>query len=131
MEELTKESQAKTSKAKKTAAKESATSSILVKQLVGYKEKGSYLFDFSQNLGEGGVFVQTDALKEQGEAVHLSISLADSKKKIAVKGRVIWVQQPVAEHQGLIPGIGVQLESLSSEDWFTLANHTPTKTKTA
>ncbi len=103
---------------KKSPVKEQRqfTERIPIQLLVDYKAGGNYLFDFSHDLGEGGIFIQTESPKEQGDLVDLTFTLPDSKETISTRGKVIWVQNPVSGRSDLRAGMGVQFEAFSQED---------------
>ena len=88
---------------------------IPIESLTDYHTKiGSYLFDFSKNLGEGGVFVATQHLEATGHSVELSFTSGDHEK-LLIKGDVIWVQFPVDLREDVTTGMGVQLVATPSE----------------
>lgn len=89
---------------------------IPIQLLVDYKADGHYLFDFCKDLGQGGVFIETKKPKKHGSQLELTFTLPDSKETLSTTGRVIWVQQPIANRNDLTPGMGVQFESFSSDE---------------
>jgi type IV pilus assembly protein PilZ len=86
---------------------------IPIQLLVDYKSEGNYLFDFCKDLGAGGVFIQTTKPLTTGSTLDLTFTIPDSKETLTTKGRVIWVQNPVAERKDLTPGMGVQFDAFS------------------
>ena len=84
--------------------------------LVSYKEKGNYLFDFSQNLGEGGIFIETETPPAPGTSIDLMFTLPTRAETVSAKGKVIWVQPPVENRLDLHPGMGVQFVSFADND---------------
>lgn len=89
---------------------------IPVNLLVDYQSKeGHYLFDFCKDLGTGGVFIQTEAPLKQGEELDLTFTIPDSKKTLATKGKVMWVQPRVKDRPELMAGMGVQFVSFPKE----------------
>lgn len=107
---------------KKASGKEnrSAGTRIPIQLLVDYKADGNYLFDFCKDLGEGGVFIETKSPKKQGSELELTFTIPDSKQTVTTKGKVIWVQQPIAGREDLTPGMGIQFESFDTKDRKTL-----------
>ncbi len=90
---------------------------VEVKLLVDYRgANGNYLFDFCKDLGAGGIFIQTDAPLPQGSEINLTFSLPNSKKVLATKGTVIWVQEPIKDRNDLTPGMGIQFSNFASDD---------------
>ena len=108
---------------KKTRAKKDKRESgtrIPIQLLVDYKADGSYLFDFCRDLGEGGVFIETQSPKDQGSELELTFTIPDSKETLTTKGQVIWVQNPVEGRPDLVPGMGVQFKSFDTHARKTL-----------
>lgn len=87
---------------------------IPVQLLVDFQCNGNYLFDFCEDLGTGGIFIQTANPLEVGTTIDLTFTLPDSKATIQTKGRVIWVQ-PETTDAKRSSGMGVQFENFDSE----------------
>ena len=81
---------------------------VPVQLLVDYRSNGTYLFDFCQNLGSGGVFIETEKPLSTGAEVELTFTIPDSKETVHTRGKVIWVQSAVMGRADLTPGMGVQ-----------------------
>mgnify|MGYP001287212407 CR=1 FL=1 len=94
---------------------------IPVQMLVSYKGKGNYLFDFSKNLGEGGVFIATDNPPPTGSKIDLMFTLPSGNETIEAEGLVMWTQEPIAERQELNAGMGVQFTDFKKDDRKRLA----------
>ncbi len=88
---------------------------VSIQMLVDYKSNGHYLFDFCRDLGTGGVFIETAEPLETGADIDLVFTLPDSNETLETRGRVIWVQEEVAD-QKLVSGMGVQFTSFSHEN---------------
>lgn len=88
---------------------------VPIQLLVDYKANGNYLFDFCKDLGAGGVFIQTTKPLPTGSTIDLTFTIPDSKETLITKGKVIWVQDPVADRSDLTPGMGVQFDGFSGE----------------
>lgn len=70
-----------------------------------------YLFEYSSNLSQSGIFIQTDDPLSPGTHVHLQFSLPD-QHLIRTRGEVIWVNDDDESE----PGMGVKFLGLSLED---------------
>jgi len=70
-----------------------------------------YLFEYSSNLSQSGIFIQTDDPLSPGTHVHLQFSLPD-QHLIRTRGEVIWVNDDDESE----PGMGVKFLGLSVED---------------
>ena len=112
---MTKKSDSKSKKRTSSHAPEDdrTTQRVPIQLLVDYRANGSYLFDFCQNLGTGGVFIETEKPLNHGADVELTFTIPDSKETVHAKGKVIWVQSPVVGRQDLTPGMGVQFSDCS------------------
>lgn len=69
---------------------------------------------FSENLSDGGLFVQTYQARTIGDRVTLQFTLPDDDTPVVVRGVVRWVRA-FHEPSGTKPGVGVQFEGLSPE----------------
>lgn len=87
---------------------------VMVRALVDYESQNTYLYDYSENLSQGGIFIQTDNPLKIGELIDLKFSIPDIEKVFQIKGEVRWV-----EHQGnkQIPkGMGIEFKDLTEDD---------------
>jgi uncharacterized protein (TIGR02266 family) len=69
--------------------------------------------DFTRNINEGGVFIETDCPGEIDTVVHLRFRLPGAREALKVTGRVAWIE-PGAN--GKPEGMGVEFENLSERD---------------
>lgn len=74
----------------------------------------SYLFNYSL----GGVFIETDAPRDQGEKVELRVFLPDKGEAMEVSGEVTWNRKKAEETpEGRLPaGMGLKFLDLSKGD---------------
>jgi len=79
---------------------------------VDYSTVDAFFAEFSANINEGGLFVETDAPAEPGIAVQLSFRLPGAKDPVKVEGRVAWVSDGT---RGQPCGMGVEFQTLSAE----------------
>jgi type IV pilus assembly protein PilZ len=70
-----------------------------------------YLFEYSTNLSQSGIFIQTDDPLEPGTLVQLQFTLPDAHL-IRTRGEVMWVN----EDDEVEPGMGIKFMGLSLED---------------
>lgn len=84
-----------------------------------FYEKGSkdFVIDYTTDLGDGGVLIQTERLLPVGTGLELIFKLPNSIKLIEVSGEVVWVNesQPEKEPDKLIPGMGVKFLNIDPE----------------
>ncbi len=72
---------------------------------VSYPGRADYLFDWTENLSSGGLFVRTDEQFQVGDEVRLAISFPSLLEPIEIAGCVAWERVP----EGDTPrGIGVK-----------------------
>ncbi len=89
----------------------------IVKMLLDYPESEAYLYDYSTNLSEGGIFIKTNKPAAIGAALFLKFTLPNSVKLIEVKGMVRWlITEEDAQTNNLIPGIGIEFIELKGHD---------------
>lgn len=70
---------------------------------------------FSENLSDGGLFVQTYQTRKVGDAVSLQFTLPDDDTPVVARGVVRWVRA-FHEPSGTKPGLGIQFEALAPTD---------------
>jgi type IV pilus assembly protein PilZ len=70
--------------------------------------------DFSSNIHDGGMFIETRKRHRPGSSVRLEFSLPGSDRPVHVWGRIAWVRTAEEARLGP-PGIGVQFDDLSLE----------------
>jgi uncharacterized protein (TIGR02266 family) len=75
--------------------------------------EGELIFD-SGDLSQGGAFLRSDLLLEQGERFSLSLSVPGLPKPVTTQAKVAWVRRFPA--QGEAAGMGVQFVDMRDED---------------
>lgn len=85
----------------------------LIKIKIDYKTKGAYLYSYSKDLSEGGIFIQTKKPLKVGERVKLKFILPELLEKIETWGEVAWVNE--AGTEGLTEGMGVRFVDLDDK----------------
>ena len=80
---------------------------------IEYATVDALFSDFTRNVNEGGVFIETDCPAELDSVVHLRFRLPGTRENIKVAGRVAWIE-PGADGQP--QGMGVEFENLSDAD---------------
>lgn len=76
-----------------------------------FKNPGVFLYDYSRNVGRGGIFVETEKPFQPGTELNLSFVLPDQNEPIEVKGKVVWVHEKSAKDFRGVPGMGVQFDN--------------------
>jgi uncharacterized protein (TIGR02266 family) len=82
---------------------------------VRYSSPEGLISDWVMNISRGGMFISTSSPLPVG--TNLSIQFSTPGKEIPVKleGVVIWVSTP-EKREDLIPGMGIEITSISDED---------------
>jgi uncharacterized protein (TIGR02266 family) len=80
---------------------------------IEYATVDALFSDFTRNVNEGGVFIETDCPAELDSVVHLRFRLPGTRENIKVAGRVAWIE-PGADGQP--QGMGVEFENLTEAD---------------
>ncbi|HTT08302.1 MAG TPA: PilZ domain-containing protein [Gammaproteobacteria bacterium] len=75
------------------------------------KEKGALYASYMPFIKNGGLFVPTNNAYKLGEEVFMLLTLPDSKDRLPVAGRVVWLT-PKGAHGNKNAGIGVQFSEL-------------------
>ena len=76
---------------------------------VDYTTVDAFFSEFTANINEGGLFIETESPPPTGTAVLLKFKLPGEEEPIRVHGRVVWITpQGGAES----PGMGIEFENL-------------------
>lgn len=87
-----------------------------VKMLVDYRSKeGNYLFDFSYNLGSGGVFIHTKKPHPIDTHIKLTFTLPNTEASFEVEGKVMWHQPAIDKEGSPAQGMGIQFVGLTDQ----------------
>jgi uncharacterized protein (TIGR02266 family) len=88
----------------------SARSPMVVR--VCYSTIDALFSEFSRNINEGGVFIETETPPAPDTRVALNFQLPGSDEPIQARGRVAWIRPASAEGPA---GMGVEFEHLSAD----------------
>jgi uncharacterized protein (TIGR02266 family) len=80
---------------------------------IEYATVDALFSDFTRNINEGGVFIETDCPGEIDSVVHLRFRLPGTRETLKVTGRVAWIEPGAS---GKPEGMGVEFENLSASD---------------
>jgi uncharacterized protein (TIGR02266 family) len=78
---------------------------------VAYATVDALFSEFTRNINEGGLFIETETAAEMDSRVQLQFSLPGSDEPIKASGRVAHITPP---GQGGPAGIGIEFEELDS-----------------
>jgi type IV pilus assembly protein PilZ len=79
---------------------------------IEYATVDAIFSEFTQNVNEGGLFIETDQPLEVEELVQLCFRLPGSKQTFRVAGRVAWVRLGSGSEPA---GMGIEFENLDAE----------------
>ena len=76
---------------------------------VDYTTVDSFFSEFTANINEGGLFIESESPPPAGTAVVLNFKLPGEEEPIRVHGRVVWITSRGGPES---PGMGIEFESL-------------------
>jgi uncharacterized protein (TIGR02266 family) len=76
---------------------------------VDYTTVDAFFSEFTANINEGGLFIETESPPPTGTAVLLNFKLPSEEEPIRVHGRVVWSRVPGGSES---PGMGIEFENL-------------------
>lgn len=79
---------------------------------VSYSTVDALFSEFTRNINEGGLFIETETPPPTDTRVALRFQLPGSDEPIEARGRVAWVRTHSADGP---PGMGVEFEHLGSD----------------
>jgi uncharacterized protein (TIGR02266 family) len=79
---------------------------------VAYSTVDALFSEFSRNINEGGLFIETDSPPPTDTRVALEFQLPGCDEPIQARGRVAWIRPASAEGPA---GMGVEFEQLGSD----------------
>jgi uncharacterized protein (TIGR02266 family) len=80
---------------------------VKVRIEVSFQKMDSYLHRFTENISEGGCFIETDEVLPPRTEVPLEFSFPNHDKPVEVIGEVVWVLE------GSHSGMGIQYKKIS------------------
>ena len=79
---------------------------------VDYSSVDAFFSEFSQNINEGGMFIEMEQPAELGTPVQLQFRLPGEESPLRVEGRVAWVSEKCEDSSA---GVGIEFQNLSEE----------------
>ncbi len=76
---------------------------------VSYQKMDSYLHRFTDNISEGGCFIETDEVLPPRTEVPLEFSFPNHPNPLVIMGEVVWVVE------GTHSGMGIQYKKISAD----------------
>jgi len=79
---------------------------------VDYSAVDAFFSEFTSNINEGGMFIETETPSPLDAVVQLQVRLPNLERPIKITGRVAWVSDGKA---GSPPGMGIEFQDLMPE----------------
>jgi type IV pilus assembly protein PilZ len=77
---------------------------------VDYSTVDTFFSEFTTNINEGGMFIETDSPSPLGTRVLVQFLLPGTDDPLKLDGRVVWASPPDGSAEG--PGMGIEFENL-------------------
>lgn len=88
---------------------------IEIEAEIGFQSETNFFTGFSEDISTGGIFVATYDARNVGDRLSLSFTLPDGHL-ISADGEVRWTREFNETTPEILPGMGIQFDSLSAED---------------
>ena len=79
---------------------------------VDYSTIDAMFSEFTRNINEGGLFIESETLLTPDEQVQLHFRLPGVEDLFKVSGRVAWIREPGGEEPA---GMGIEFENLDAQ----------------
>lgn len=79
---------------------------------VDYSAVDAFFSEFTTNINEGGMFIETDTPAPLDSEVQLQFRLPNLERPVKVSGRVAWISDGKGESP---PGMGIEFQELAPE----------------
>ena len=93
---------------------------VLVRVLVDFESSDTYLYDYTNNLSEGGIFIETEKTQPVGSPLTLRFTLPGIDRVFEAKGKVAWLNLPKKDGKrpsgDLAHGMGIQFDEIDNTD---------------
>ena len=83
-----------------------------IKVPVDYSAVDAFFSEFTTNINEGGMFVETETPPPLDTTVQLQVRLPDLERPIKIGGRVAWISDGKS---GSPPGMGIEFQDLTPQ----------------
>jgi len=81
---------------------------------VTLESESNFYLGLTENISEGGLFIDTHLFKPIGTPVSVTLKLPNSPQAFTATGTVRWIRQ-YSETSDTVPGMGVRFEDLTPE----------------
>lgn len=98
----------------KTGAERRVAQRVELEAEIGVYSDTNFYTGYSLDVSEGGIFVATYNLEPLGTEIELDFILPGGFQ-VKAKGIVRWLRDPIEIEDDVSPGMGIQFQSLTSE----------------
>ena len=82
--------------------------------------ESNFYTGFTENLSEGGLFVATYDFSPVGSKIEFNFSLPGVGRTIQGNGFVRWIREYNATNEEVMPGMGIQFDSIAEEHFAAI-----------
>jgi myo-inositol-1(or 4)-monophosphatase len=86
-----------------------------LKMAITYQSGEEFKTDYTQNLSEGGLYVQTSTPLPVGTKLEVDLAVPSLQQPLKIQGLVVWAQQASRGGRG-VPGMGIQFLAMEPAD---------------
>lgn len=104
---------------KKVAEERRSHERTALKASVNWTSETNFYTGFTNDIGEGGLFVATHQVLPMDSVIELEFSIPGKPDPIKVEGKVRWVRE-YNELSDADPGMGIQFKALNNADQETI-----------
>jgi uncharacterized protein (TIGR02266 family) len=80
----------------------------------------NFLYEYSENISEGGIFITTEHPLPIGTLLVLRFRISEGDEPFEIEGEVRWVNPPAQGRKVLNPGMGVRFNDVTDEQKLLL-----------
>lgn len=94
-----------------------------IRLLLDYPDSEAYLYDYSTNLSEGGIFLKITEPIPIGKQVSIKFTIPNNINLLEVTGIIRWfVSVEEAQLSNISPGVGIEFCNMSQETKQVIKN---------
>jgi uncharacterized protein (TIGR02266 family) len=80
---------------------------------IDYATVDELFSEFTRDINEGGLFIETEKPKPVGTEVTMQFNLPGTDQRFTTIGRIVRISQGA---EGALPGVGIEFDELTSDD---------------
>jgi|YelNatPaOPRAMG01_1025707.scaffolds.fasta_scaffold07108_5 uncharacterized protein (TIGR02266 family) len=79
-----------------------------IKVMIDYLDGNDIDVGYTKDISQGGMFIETNNIPAKGNIVFVDFYLPGVRRKLKLKGRVVWVNTKEDDNGSTKPGIGIE-----------------------